>query len=317
MRKNDQQFQHQITMQAYGRTRNIRFPTPESDDAAMARAMLDVISSTPSSPLLSQYRQQEKAQSSGKYRLLRAFKSYNSALAPNFQPRGGVHSQKMFKMAILMLRRVHKMTTRFGDRTQELTASNQLHHVLAERKRRKKLNESFDALRMLLPQGSKTDKASVLTKAKEYLGALKAQISELEEKNRMLEMQLYPSGEVKDVGDSSRRVEVHITSVFDSISESMQINLRVILRVECEMAGVLVHILECLRQFGCFSLMSIDASSIVGQTSMFARARLTLQVKTRDWDEESFKEAMAKVVKDAAVAALEEAGNPGLPPGWD
>uniref|UniRef100_A0A804NH49 BHLH domain-containing protein n=1 Tax=Zea mays TaxID=4577 RepID=A0A804NH49_MAIZE len=65
--------------------------------------------------------------------------------------------------------------------------SSQVYHMISERKRREKLNDSFHTLRSLLPPCSKKDKTTVLTNAASYLKALEAQVSELEEKNAKLE----------------------------------------------------------------------------------------------------------------------------------
>lgn len=46
-------------------------------------------------------------------------------------------------------------------------SSNQLHHMMSERKRREKINESFQALRALLPPGTKV--CSILTQPLLYV----------------------------------------------------------------------------------------------------------------------------------------------------
>lgn len=133
--------------EAYAR---LPFPTPAADDAAMAQAMLTVISSSTPPSLLYQ-RPQRDVQAPRQ----RAFEAYNAALRPKTDPvKPGVPGQKMIKMAVSMLRRVHMM--RFEARMPEQRpTSNQLHHMISERRRREKINESFHALRMLLPPGSK------------------------------------------------------------------------------------------------------------------------------------------------------------------
>lgn len=128
------------------------------------------------------------------------------------------------------------------------------------------------------------DKASVLAKTKEYVNTLKAQISELEEKNRMLESQLPPPAEQMkqvDSGDSSNRVEVQISSGSESTSETRQINLSVIVRVECDTIDVLLRILEFLKGNGNVNLVSINARSTQPQSNTYASANLTFQVKVQ------------------------------------
>nr|XP_051220382.1 putative transcription factor bHLH041 [Lolium perenne] len=96
------------------------------------------------------------------------------------------------------------------------SAGNQLQHMISERKRREKLNDSFQALRTVLPPGSKKDKTSILIIAREYLNSLKSKVSDLEEKNRALEAQLAqratsdPSAE-EDKAESGEHVDIQIT----------------------------------------------------------------------------------------------------------
>ncbi|KAG1330160.1 putative transcription factor bHLH041 [Cocos nucifera] len=293
---------HQISiMQAYGCHPNVRLPTPASDDTAITRAMLAAISSSPStssSPPPFLYR--SPCQRRRRSPTVGPFEPYNPALAPKVGPNPAVHGQKMMKTAISMLRRIYQI--RYENRVQEARpTSNQLLHMISERKRREKLNESFHALRMLLPPGTKKDKASVLSRTSEFVNTLKGQISELEERNRMLEMQLQPPDETKEGGDSTETVEVRITRASESTSQAQRINLRVTVRVECNMMDLVLNVLECLKEMGNISLVSVDASTGSPRVNTFARSNFTLQVQASDWDEESFKEAVTRAV-DGVVA---------------
>eukprot|EP00249_Psilotum_nudum_P022804 c28647_g3_i10 orf=1810-2982(+) len=62
-------------------------------------------------------------------------------------------------------------------------------HVMAERRRREKLNDRFLVLRSMIPFVTKTDKASVLGDAILYLTQLQHRIHELEAHNRQIEVQ--------------------------------------------------------------------------------------------------------------------------------
>ncbi|KAL0371322.1 UNVERIFIED_CONTAM: Basic helix-loop-helix protein A [Sesamum angustifolium] len=60
-------------------------------------------------------------------------------------------------------------------------------HVLAERRRREKLNERFIVLRSLVPFVTKMDKASILGDTIEYVKELRKRIQELETRLRQME----------------------------------------------------------------------------------------------------------------------------------
>nr|BBD13917.1 bHLH transcription factor 2 [Glycyrrhiza uralensis] len=65
-----------------------------------------------------------------------------------------------------------------------------LNHVEAERQRREKLNQRFYALRAVVPNVSKMDKASLLGDAISYINELKTKLQRLETDNDDLEKQL-------------------------------------------------------------------------------------------------------------------------------
>nr|WCS41527.1 bHLH transcription factor 3 [Iris laevigata] len=72
---------------------------------------------------------------------------------------------------------------RRGTPQEELSAS----HVLAERRRREKLNERFIALRSLVPFVTKMDKASILGDTIEYVKQLRRRVQDLESRNKLME----------------------------------------------------------------------------------------------------------------------------------
>ncbi|KAL5561660.1 hypothetical protein UlMin_031407 [Ulmus minor] len=73
---------------------------------------------------------------------------------------------------------------RKGTPQEELSAN----HVLAERRRREKLNERFIILRSLVPFVTKMDKASILGDTIEYVKQLRKKIQDLETRNRQIEI---------------------------------------------------------------------------------------------------------------------------------
>ncbi|GLJ54383.1 hypothetical protein SUGI_1167900 [Cryptomeria japonica] len=65
-----------------------------------------------------------------------------------------------------------------------------LNHVEAERQRREKLNQRFYALRAVVPNVSKMDKASLLGDAVSYINELRSKVQELEIERKELESQV-------------------------------------------------------------------------------------------------------------------------------
>lgn len=132
--------------------RNVNFPTIESEDAAITQAILAVISSSTSpSPTSSASSPQPQQRSTS------AFKSYRrSVLAPSSQITKRVHRPNMLKLAVEFIKNTSSLM-RGQERIQigSRSGSNQLQHMIKERKRRERLNQNFEALRSLLPPGSK------------------------------------------------------------------------------------------------------------------------------------------------------------------
>lgn len=158
---------HQQAMQAFARSRNnVQFPAPETENAAMARAILAVLSSTSSSS--SHKPQQNLPYSHRVNSKASAFKSYISALGPTSQMGANARKQSMLKKSISFFRSLNFL--RLHERMQaSRPTSTQLHHMISERKRREKLNDSFQALRSLLPPGTKV----------QYLSSTKHSFTEL------------------------------------------------------------------------------------------------------------------------------------------
>ncbi|XP_050891212.1 truncated basic helix-loop-helix protein A isoform X2 [Lathyrus oleraceus] len=142
-----------------------------------------------------------------------------------------------------------------GTPQDELSAN----HVLAERRRREKLNERFIILRSLVPFVTKMDKASILGDTIEYLKQLRRKIQDLETRNRQMESEksgvtvLVGPTEKKKVrivegngtggGVRAKAVEV-VASVQVSIIES-----DALLEIEClQREGLLLDVMMMLRE---------------------------------------------------------------------
>lgn len=192
--------------------------------------------------------------------------------------------------------------------------TTKLHHMISERKRREKLNESFQALRSLLPPGIKRDKASVLGSAREYLGSLKAQVSELTRENEQLEAQVLRGKQAtstaagsSDGGDefgaggaSEERLGVQTENVASSMtSEERRVNLRVSLRGEASLSDLATRVLDFLKRVENVSLLSMEAESTpMEESGHLHRVIFRLRVEEHDWDETSFREAVRRVVAE-------------------
>ncbi|KAE9589197.1 hypothetical protein Lal_00000378 [Lupinus albus] len=158
-----------------------------------------------------------------------------------------------------------------GTPQDELSAN----HVLAERRRREKLNERFIILRSLVPFVTKMDKASILGDTIEYVKQLLRKIQDLETRNQLIletEQQRWRNTEVIEVQRTStssstkeqqrsgvtvtvgqekrklriieKEVEEALTSVQVSIIES-----DALLELECpHREGLLLDVMQILRE---------------------------------------------------------------------
>ncbi|KAJ4958509.1 hypothetical protein NE237_025620 [Protea cynaroides] len=283
------------------------YPNPESDDAAMTRAILAVISSPSTSSSSYQTQQNPPHQNQVSHRTS-AFKSYNPVLASKFQTKAtSLHRQSMLKQAISFLHnmRLKKLQEQMQG-TPRNSISTQLTHMISERKRREKLNESFQALKSLLPPGSKKDKASVLSSTRNYLQTLKAEISELKQKNQLMESRWFSSANKeaeKEVSGSSStcsstaRVEIQLIQAAESTSDGQGIDLKVSVKGDCKMLDLVIRILEFLRKVD-MEFLSVEADTQLQQTTTLNQVIIRLNNKGSEWDELAFREAIARIVAD-------------------
>lgn len=142
------------------------FRNREREEEAMTRAILAVLTA-PSSPPSTSSSPQRKRRAT-------AFKRYycmiSSGGGSSKAPPLSVRKQSMMKRAISFYNKLNihqrerfasENITMGGDgsgssgRYGSGPTATQLHHMISERKRREKLNESFQALRSLLPPGTK------------------------------------------------------------------------------------------------------------------------------------------------------------------
>ncbi|VAH77022.1 unnamed protein product [Triticum turgidum subsp. durum] len=160
--------------------------------------------------------------------------------------------------------------------------TGQLYHMMSERKRREKLNDSFHTLRSLLPPCSK------------------AQVSELEEKNNKLEKHIPTYDCEEDVPHQQRRQRAKV-QITKAASDEV-VNLTVMVMVECDVVELVLRILECLRWMEQVSVMSVDADTYSPQVLLKAIASIKLRIVDNDWNQALFHEAMTKAVNDATAS---------------
>ncbi|XP_024631493.1 putative transcription factor bHLH041 isoform X2 [Medicago truncatula] len=209
---------------------------------------------------------------------------------------------------------------RMRDRNQAARpSSNQLHHMISERRRREKLNENFQALRALLPQGTKKDKASILITAKETLRSLMAEIDKLSKRNQELMSQQLPaankeSTKTKEIVkfSSYERLNVrvlHVTGSSSSEDESMVVDLQVNMMGQISQVDVLIRLLEFLNQDQHVNLVSMDATNTNHAPGNDLLHQITFRLRITqisEWDEEAFQEAVRRVVADLIQSQVDQ-----------
>ncbi|KAL1350306.1 hypothetical protein HN51_014415 [Arachis hypogaea] len=114
-----------------------------------------------------------------------------------------------------------------------------LNHVEAERQRREKLNHRFYALRAVVPNVSRMDKASLLSDAVSYINELKAKIEELETQVQKESSMNNNNKKVKvETGDSMDNQSTTTTSSVDqNNNENEAAEVQVEVEVEVKMIG--------------------------------------------------------------------------------
>ncbi|KAE8666878.1 Alpha/beta-Hydrolases superfamily protein [Hibiscus syriacus] len=285
---------------------NIQLPILESENAVITRAILAVItSSTSTDPPQETQKSPYNIQLNPK---ATAFERYSPT---TMLARTSSRAQSLLKRAILFYR-MFTFVKSGGQPMRRRPTGNQLQRMMSERRRRERLNEHFNALHSLLPLGTKTDKVSVLTRSREYLTSLKAQIAELSRQNQLLQARLLPaateasglSNETSSVlripvSESSERLNVRLIPVPESTSEQRMVDLRIGIRGEWTVENFLMRLLEFLKDTN-VSLTSIEANTQISELGSVNHVNLRLRIEGNEWDETSFQEAVRRLVADMA-----------------
>ncbi|PWA55990.1 basic helix-loop-helix (bHLH) DNA-binding family protein [Artemisia annua] len=237
-------------------------------------------------------------------RVASAFKRYGSSNLGPIKQRVP-NRQNLHRRSLSFLRNLSEARAQRDQMVQTTRpTSNQLHHMIAERKRREKLNESFQTLRSLFPPGSKKDKASVLSNTMEYISSLKSQVEELNKRNQILEADQRARKEPPNQGSSRFSGEgpvVGITDIGESTSDSRVVDLEVNARGNVILVDLVMSVLEFIKQSENVSVMSIDAGTRMLETEAIAnRVIFRLRIQGNEWDRSSFEEAVRRLLGDLA-----------------
>ncbi|XP_006357705.1 putative transcription factor bHLH041 [Solanum tuberosum] len=298
-----QPIDHQTLTQLRG---SIQFPGVETEDAALTRAYLAVMTSPSSSSSSHQSRENINVPTDYHYQKATAFRRFRPGLGRPSNVQIGtsrtIRRENMLRRSITFFRNLNMMRRQEQiQANQRAPTSTQVHHMISERRRREKLNDSFQLLRSLLPPGTKKDKASVLSSTTEYLTSLKGQVEELSKKNEMLKAELdKPEDMMKSDAisscDGNERVAVEITNVSESsLSESRVVKLQVSVRGECNVLDLATRSLEFLKTQNDLTLESVAANT---RPSMVTHITLRIRIQGSEWDESGFEEAVKRVVDD-------------------
>ncbi|CAJ2635214.1 unnamed protein product [Trifolium pratense] len=138
-------------------------------------------------------------------------------------------------------------------------------HIIAERKRREKLSQSFIALAALVPNLKKMDKASVLTDSIKYMKELKQRLEVLEEQNKKKKAESVVVINKQDlcISDDNSSCDESIEGADIDANESvLQVDARVsgkemLIRIHCKKhKGLLVKIMVEIQRFELFVVNS-------------------------------------------------------------
>nr|QSC88244.1 bHLH transcription factor anthocyanin regulator [Antirrhinum majus] len=176
--------------------------------------------------------------------------------------------------------------TRKGTPQDELNAN----HVLAERRRREKLNERFIILRSLVPFVTKMDKASILGDTIEYVKQLRKKIEELEAEN------------VKEVrsggglGREKRKLRIVERGGGPKAVEVSIIESDALVEIQClHKEGLLFDVMHVLRKYR-IEVTSVQSSVSDGNFVAELRAKVKENVNGRKASITEVKKAINEIM---------------------
>ncbi|CAN6457138.1 unnamed protein product [Victoria cruziana] len=274
-------------------------PSAHMVDAAMTKAMLAVLSS--SAPTSSSSPSSILPQSSAQGR---AFQRYSSASSRStIFLRTSLENQHLLKLSVAILRGINIRRRIQSEMVEDQPSASQLSHVISERKRREKLNESFQALRALLPPGSKKDKVSILAGARETLAALRAEVAELERRNQVLRSQStspsttdHEAAGVKQASSSGDHgTDVTVTELWAG-PEEREVELRIRKGRQFQLMDLMLRLLGSIRYMENVELEAVSADFQQEQHQRIVVLRL--KIKGGEWSRSMLEEAVAREFGD-------------------
>ncbi|RDX87231.1 putative transcription factor bHLH041, partial [Mucuna pruriens] len=294
---------HQQAIQALTQVPLTQFPTQEVEHDAIMRAILNVISPT-------SHQHQNLPYAPVVHPEASAFQRYNPDVGPNMA--SNFRRLSLMRRSFAFFRNLNFMRMRERIQATSRTTNTQLHHMISERRRREKINENFQALRALLPPGTKKDKASILIAAKETLSSLMAEIDKLSKTNQgltsILPAKESTTEETKASLSSNERLNVRVSHVPESSSsEERMVDLQVNVRGQISQIDLLIRLLEFFKQAHHVSLVSMDANTHIAEVNnVLHQLTFRLRIQGSEWDESSFQEAVRRVVAHLAQYQVDQ-----------
>ncbi|KAL2327212.1 hypothetical protein Fmac_020639 [Flemingia macrophylla] len=274
-----------------------QFPAQETEHDAIMRAILQVISPTS--------HQHQQNLPYVVHPEVSAFQRYRPDIGPNMA--SNFRRQSLIKRSFSFFRNLNFMRMRERIQATPRPSNTQLHHMISERRRREKINENFQALRALLPPGTKKDKASILIAAKDTLSSLMAEVDKLSKRNQgltsLLPAKESSAEETKLSLSSNERVNVGVSHVPESSSsEERMVDLQVNVRGQISQIDLLIPLLEFLKRAHHVILVTMNANTHIAEGNndlhqLNFRLRI---IQGSEWDESAFEEAVRRVVADLA-----------------
>ncbi|XP_047334037.1 putative transcription factor bHLH041 [Impatiens glandulifera] len=292
--------------------RPLQYPGPETEHTAITEAILAVLSfpsssSSSSSSLALSYGQLPTHHqiSSRRKASPSAFKCYRLKNLTNST--SGRQQQDMLKRSInicrtLNLARIQEQVLHAG----RAPTNSQLQHMISERKRRDKLNQSFQTLKSLLPHAAKKDKTSILSTTIEHIALLKSQLSDLTRSNQDLMAKLVdkPQSTSDEISilTNHERVDVRISHIATSTSHARVVDLHVLFRGNISLMDAVICLLEFLKRVRNVNLTSLNTKILTVESQHISTITMRLNISDEDgeWDEGSFQEAVKRLVSDLA-----------------